>query len=181
MGWRSTRSGYGLVPVALHWLMLVLVAAAYATMEFKSAFPKGSEGRAMLALWHYGLGLSVFGLVWLRLLVRLAGDEPAIEPPLPAWQARAARAMHWVLYALMIGLPLFGWLAISAKGTPVAFFGMALPALVGEDKALAKVLKEIHEAAATAGYGLVGLHAAAALLHHYILRDNTLKLMLGRR
>lgn len=168
------------MPVALHWLMLALIVVVYATMEFKSVYPKGSEGRDMLAHWHYTFGLSVFALAWLRLLVRLAGDEPAVEPPLPAWQARAARAMQWVLYALMIGLPLLGWLVLSAKGTPVTVFGTALPALAGEDKALAKVAKEIHEAAATAGYGLIGLHAAAALFHHYVRRDNTLRIMLGR-
>lgn len=157
--------------------MLLLIVAVYATMEFKSIFPKGSSAREAMATWHYILGLSVFFLVWLRLLVRLAGSDPVIEPALPTWQVLSAKVMHRVLYALMIGLPLLGWLTLSAKGTPVPFLGLELPALIGESKGLAKWLKEVHEATATVGYFLIGIHAAAALYHHYFRRDNTLRLM----
>ena len=173
----NTTAGYGWLSILLHWLMLVLIVAVYASMEFKSIFPKASAGREAMATWHYILGLSVFFLAWLRLLVRLGGSAPAIEPALPAWQAKIAKAVHWALYALMIALPLLGWMTLSAKGTSVPFFGIELPALVGESRAQAKWLKEIHETLATAGYALIGLHAAAALYHHYLKRDNTLRLM----
>jgi cytochrome b561 len=86
--------------------------------------------------------------------------------------------MHVALYVLMIGLPLVGWLILSASGKPVPFFGLQLPALVGENKALADLFKEIHETGGTVGYFLIGLHAAAALFHHYVVRDNTLRRML---
>ncbi len=177
MNWASTKTGYGWLSVALHWLMLLLIIATYATMDLKSFFPRKSPTRESMAIWHYMLGLSVFFLVWLRLSIRFAGATPAIEPQLPAWQIQLANVMHWALYALMIGLPLLGWLTLSAKGTPVPFFGMELPALIGKSEELAKWFKEIHEAIATAGYFLIGLHAAAALYHHYLRRDNTLKLM----
>jgi cytochrome b561 len=179
MNWNSTKLGYGWLPIALHWLMLLMIVLVYATMDLKSIFPKGSPSREAMAVWHYMLGLSVFLLVWLRLLMRLAWSDPVIEPPLPAWQARSAKVMHWALYVLMIALPLLGWLTLSAKGTPVPFFGIDVPALIGKSKGLAKWFKDIHEAIATAGYFLVGLHAAAALYHHYVRRDNTLKLMLS--
>ena len=181
MSWNSTRAGYGWMPIAIHWLMLLLIVAVYATQDLQFIFPKKSAPREAMATWHYMLGLSVFFLVWLRLLVRSAGADPAIEPALPAWQALLARAMHWALYALMIGMPVLGWLTLSAKGTPVPFFGAELPALIGKSEGLAKLLKEIHETSATVGYFLVGLHAAAALYHHYVRRDNTLKLMLPGR
>jgi cytochrome b561 len=86
--------------------------------------------------------------------------------------------MHLALYLFLIAMPLLGWLALSATGKPVPFFGLQLPALVGADKALADSLKEIHETIGTVGYYLVGLHAAAALFHHYGMRDNTLPRML---
>jgi len=175
--WNNTTAGYGRLSILLHWLMLALIVAAYASMEFKSIFPKASAGREAMATWHYMLGLSVFFLVWLRLLLRFSGSAPAIEPALPAWQEKLAKAVHWALYALMIALPLLGWMTLSAKGTAVPFFGFELPALVGESRAQAKWLKEIHETLATAGYALIGLHAAAALFHHYVKRDNTLRLM----
>lgn len=181
MSWRSTKSGFGWLPIALHWSMLLLLATVCAAMEFKSIYPKGSAGREAMAFWHYTLGLSVFSLAWLRLLVRFAGAEPIIEPALPAWQATPAKIMHWMLYALMLALPLLGWLTLSAKGEPVPFFGAQLPALLGKSKAFAKTFKEIHESAATIGYFLVGAHAAAALYHHYVRRDNTLQRMLPGR
>ncbi|MGE5758408.1 MAG: cytochrome b, partial [Sideroxydans sp.] len=78
-------------------------------------------------------------------------------------------------------MPITGWLLLSATGKPVPFFGLELPALIGENKDLAKTLKDIHEFVGTAGYYLIGLHAAAALYHHYIVRDNTLLRMLPDR
>ena len=182
MNWNSTKAGYGWLSIALHWVMLLLITAVYATMEFKSVFPKGSPSREAMAIWHYMLGLSVFFLVWLRLLVRSAGYSPVIEPALPTWQVQLAKVMHWCLYVLMIGLPLLGWLTLSAKGTRVPFFGLELPALIGESKGLGKWLKDIHETTATVGYFLIGIHATAALYHHYVRHDNTLRLMwYGRR
>ena len=181
MRWKSTKNGYGWLPIGFHWLMLVLIAAVYASMEFKSIFPRASASRQMMATWHYMLGLSVFYLVWLRLLVRLQGVEPAIEPPLPKWQAVASKVAHWALYALMIGLPVLGWLTLSAKGLPVPFFGLELPALIEKNPDLAKLFKDIHETVATVGYVLIAGHAAAALFHHYVRRDITLRRMISGR
>lgn len=181
MSWKSSKAGHGWLAVAFHWLMLVLIVAVYATMELKSIFPRKSPGRESMAMWHYMLGLSVFFLVWLRLLNRLAGATPAIEPALPAWQAVSAGVVKWALYILMIGLPLLGWLTLSARGTLVPFFGIELPALIAKSEGLAKQFKDIHETGATVGYFLVGLHAAAALFHHYFKRDNTLRMMWFRR
>lgn len=178
MRWKSTRAGYGWVRIGLHWLMLLLIVAVYCTMEFKGIFKKGTPGRDAIMMWHYMLGMLVFFLAWLRMLARLAGGSPVIEPAPPAWQATLARIAHWALYALMIGLPVLGWLTLSAKGEPIPFFGAELPPLIGKNTALAKTLKYVHETLATAGYFLLGLHAAAALYHHYVRRDNTLRLML---
>lgn len=181
MNWKSTASGYGTPALALHWLAVVLIAAAYATMELEDVFPEGSAGRDALAQWHYTIGLSVFALVWIRLLVRLADGSPEVKPPLPKWQAVLANWMHWALYGIMILVPLAGWAAASAQGTPLALFGYEIPALVSESERLADTLEDLHEAGATAGYFLIGLHAAAALFHHYVMRDNTLRLMLPKR
>jgi cytochrome b561 len=81
----------------------------------------------------------------------------------------------------MIAMPLIGWLLLSASGKPVPFFGLELPALIGKNRELASTIKEIHEFLGTAGYYLIGLHAAAALYHHYVTTDNTLTRMLPDR
>jgi len=174
MPWKNTELRYGSLSIALHWLMLILIAGVYACIELKGNFPKGSDTRELLKQWHFMLGLSVFTLVWLRLLARLIAPTPAITPSLPAWQAIPAKLMHIALYGLMIGAPLAGWLILSAAGKPIPFFGMELPALLAPDKALAGQIKEWHELAGTAGYWLIGLHAAAGVLHHLVVRDNTL-------
>lgn len=176
--WRNTATGYGGVSIALHWLMLVLLAAVYACMELRGYFPRGSAIREGMKTWHFMLGMAVLALVMVRLAARWAGPTPGIAPAPPAWQHRLAQLMHMGLYALMIGMPLLGWLTLSAQGKAVPFFGLQLPPLVAQSKELAELVKDVHEAGATAGYVLIGLHAAAALWHHYAVRDNTLRRML---
>ena len=174
----NTRNGYGLVSIAFHWLTLLLLIAVYASMEFKGIYPKASPGREAIMMWHYMLGLTVFGITFLRIAARLAGERPQIVPVPPAWQNKLAAAAHGMLYLMLIGLPILGWLTLSAKGEPIPFFGFELPALLSPDKALAKQIKEVHETIATVGYAVIGLHAAAVIYHHSFMRDNTLRLML---
>lgn len=163
----------------MHWLMLLLLVAVYATIELRELFPKGSDPREAMKAWHFMLGLGVFVLVWLRLAIYTTGGPvPPVRPPPSRWQTFTARLMHVLLYAFMIAMPILGWLTLSALAKPIAFFGLLLPALVGENKALGETLQELHKTVGQAGYWLIGLHAAAALAHHYFLRDNTLRRML---
>ena len=178
MDWRNNTQRYGVLSIGLHWFMLLLIAAVYACMELRDIYPKGSVGRDTMKTFHYMLGLSVLLLALLRLSLAAAGPAPAIVPPLPKWQALTALLMKAGLYALMIGLPIAGWLILSASGKAIPFFGLALPPLIAKSKDAADTIKELHEAGATAGYFLIGLHAAAGLYHHYVVRDNTLKRMM---
>jgi cytochrome b561 len=123
------------------------------------------------------LGVTVLGLAALRLAVRAVSRAPAVEPAPPRWQAAAATLVHVALYVVMFALPLTGWLMFNADGKEVVWFGAQLPTLIAPDKALAHTIKDVHEVLANTGYALVGLHAAAALFHHYVVRDNTLRLM----
>ena len=169
---------YGRASVALHWLMLILIAAVYACIELRGNFPKGSDLREGLKTWHFMLGLSVLLLVAVRVVLRLTSATPPIQPAPPRWQVVLSRLMLVALYALMIGMPLLGWLTLSAEGKVIPFFFVQLPALVTESKAVADWAKELHETGGTIGYFLIGMHAAAALFHHYFVRDNTLRRML---
>ena len=108
---------------------------------------------------------------------RASTRSPEIVPAPPAWQERVAKLAHVALYALMITLPMLGWLALSAEGRPITLAGVPLPMPIGPDKEWVKPLEKIHEIVGQAGYALVGLHAAAALWHHHVMRDNTLALM----
>ena len=178
MTWKNTTARWGGLSIDLHWLMLILMVGVYACIELKGYFPKDSEPRELLKQWHFMLGLSVFALVWLRLLARVIGPTPTTIPPSPAWQETIAKLMYVALYGLMIGAPLAGWLILSAAGKPVPFIGFELPPLIGKNPELAKQIKEWHELAGTIGYWLIGIHTAAALYHHHALRDNALMIML---
>ena len=181
-GWRNGSAQYGSLSIALHWVMLLLLIAVYATIELRGMFPKGSDPREAMKAWHFMLGLAVFVLVWLRLAVHtIAGPVPPVQPEPPGWQSALAKLMHVALYLFMVAMPILGWLVLSAEGKPIPFFGVSLPALIAENKESAKSLQEIHETVGELGYWLIGLHAAAALFHHYVVRDNTLSRMLFAR
>lgn len=169
---------YSRLSISMHWLTLVLLVAVYALIELRGIYPKGSDARELMKTWHNMLGLVVFGLVFVRMAVLLVRGVPPITPAPPAWQHWLAKAMHLALYAFLVSMPLLGWLTLSAQGKPVPFFGLELPALLGPDKTLGHDLEEIHETIGTLGYWLIGLHAAAALFHHYFMRDDTLLRML---
>jgi superoxide oxidase len=181
MNIRNTLVRYGSLSIGLHWLMLLLIIAVYACIDLREYYPKGSDTREALKTWHFMLGLSVFALVWVRLFFNITSPTPLIKPNPPKWQTLSAKLMHVALYVLMIAMPLLGWLLLSASGKPIPYFGLELPALVAKNKDLADLVKEIHETGGTIGYFLIGLHAIAALFHHYFKKDSTLKHMLPGR
>lgn len=164
--------------IALHWLMLLLLIVVFACIESRELFEKGTEAREFVKTLHYMFGLTVLLLVIVRLGFKFGSPAPAIYPE-PGFLLRfSGKSMHVVLYALMIGMPIAGWLTLSAAGKPIPFFGLELPALVAENKALADEIKTVHKTVGKAAYFLIGAHAVAALFHHYIRRDNTLRRML---
>ncbi|TNE81539.1 MAG: cytochrome b [Gammaproteobacteria bacterium] len=182
MSIQNTSERYGSLSIAMHWLMLLLIVAVYACIELREFFPKGSDPRNALKAWHFTLGLSVFFLVWLRLLFKLTQVRPRIEPTPENWQMLLAKVVHWALYVLMFAMPILGWLILSGEGKAIPFYGATLPALMNENKEVAEVLEEIHEIGGTLGYFLIAIHTVAALVHHYVFKDNTLLRMLpGKR
>jgi cytochrome b561 len=167
--------------IALHWAMLGLFVLVYAFIELRVLFDKGSVPRETMKSFHFMCGLLIFGLVWIRLFLRAVTHRPPIVPAPAAWQRLTSGIVQGLLYAFMIGMPLAGWLVLSAAGKPVPFFGLELPPLVGQDKALASQVVELHETVGSFGYWLIGLHGLAALAHHYFWKDNTLRRMLPLR
>jgi cytochrome b561 len=181
MAMQVTRDRYAALSIAAHWLTLLLLIAVYALIELRELYPKGSDPREAMKAWHFMLGMTVFGLVGIRLLLRLLFRAPPITPQPPTWMRFLASAVYVALYAFLIVMPLLGWLALSAQGKAIPFFGLELPPLIGPDKTLGGEFEDIHETIGTVGYYLVGLHAAAALFHHYFMGDNTLLRMLPGR
>jgi cytochrome b561 len=135
--------------------------------------------------WHKWTGITIFLLALARIAWRLTHRPPPYAADFPRWQRRAAGAMHAVLYALIVVIPLTGWLYSSAAGVTTVYFGvLPLPDLLAKDKALAELLKSVHVTLNYALLILVLLHVMAALQHHFFMRDQILARMLpwaGRR
>lgn len=168
--------------ITLHWLMALLILGAYVTIELREYYPRGSVTRESLKTFHYMIGLSVLVLLAVRVYARFSSHFPPIIPHPAAWQALAARGVHLALLALMLVLPISGWIILSAEADPIPFWGLELPPLVAPDALFADSVEEVHETIGELGYYLIGLHTVAALFHHYFVKDNTLSRMLpGRR
>lgn len=168
---------YSSASVTLHWLMVLLFAGIYLAANVIDVFPEDSERQHWAKTLHFSLGLSVLFLVWLRMILRLASTTPPVLPAPPVWQMRLAQGLHAGLYLLMVLMPVLGWAALSAYGEPVPYFAWHLPALIAQNKALAETILEIHEWGGNLGYFLIGAHAVAALVHHNVFKDNTLRRM----
>ncbi|ALJ38067.1 hypothetical protein AEJ54_01715 [Azospirillum sp. Sp 7] len=162
----------------LHWSVALLILVAFAIAQGRGLVPRGPERTALMDL-HRSLGVLVLALVALRMVWRAVSPPPPMPSDTAPLLLLAAKAGHLALYALMIAVPLAGVLMTQANGHPVSVFGLfTLPALVGEDKAFGHTLEEAHEFLGTAIIVLAGLHAAAALVHQYVLKDGTLNRML---
>jgi cytochrome b561 len=140
-----------------------------------------SPRKLMLYGWHEWIGLTVWALAVARILWRRRHPPPAALASIPPWQHRIAELVHWTLYGLLLALPLIGWAGNSALGFQVVLYGvLPLPPLAPEHKALGFTLLALH---GWLGWGmllLVGMHAGAALQHHFLARDATLRRMLPR-
>jgi cytochrome b561 len=166
--------------VVLHWLTvlcLVLVAGLILARD-------QVDGRA-LRMWllegHRHFGLLVLLLFVVRVVLRIRlGKLPAHDGT--SWAVRAVAGLtHVAMYVLLLGLPVIGWCLSDAEGKPVHFLGLTLPALVGADEDLADSLQTWHLDAAWVLLALVSLHIAAALWHHFVVRDGVLRTMLPKR
>jgi len=179
---QPARKHYPTNAIALHWLVLLLIVAAYACILLRENYPRGSDIREALKTWHFMLGLSILALTFVRVGLRLITRQtPPITPEPPRWLHLLSIVAHVVIYIWMITMPLAGWTILSAEGDPIPFWGLTLPPLTDVSEQLAGQVEELHELGGTIGYFLLGLHAAAALFHHYFLKDDTLTRMLPPR
>lgn len=182
MSLKNTADRWGPVSQALHWLIVLLVLVLAIVGLSLDSLPKTPKYFWVFTL-HKSVGISVLALVLLRLGWRLYAGAPLPVAGTPAWQARVASATHALLYALLLAMPLSGWLYDSASGLrPFRWFGVvAMPKLAAPDEALAGSAHEAHEWLFWALVALVALHAAAALHHHVFRNDPTLSRMLPAR
>ncbi|MDP4006172.1 cytochrome b [Methylobacterium sp. NEAU K] len=172
---------YSTTQKLLHWVIALLIAEQVIVALAMTNVGKGPL-QDQLYEWHKSLGLMALALVLARILVRLSRGAPKREAGLLAWQRKAADASHAALYGLIVLVPILGWAGTSACCAPVNLFG-ALPLTlpVSGGMPVGSAILNVHSVAAFALVALVCLHAGAALHHHVIRRDGTLRRMLAAR
>ena len=180
MDTNTAQARYSRGAIALHWIIALLILGNFVGAWLSEDLPR-PEKMEMMG-YHKAFGLLILGLTVLRLVWRLMHRPPPLIETLKAWEAALAKVTHGLLYFLMLAIPLSGWVMSSAKGFQTVWFGvLPLPDLVGKDKALGALLAEVHETLSWVLVAAVVAHAAAALKHHFIDRDDVLARMLPAR
>jgi len=176
---RNTAGAWGAPARLFHWTIAALVLAQVA-LGWMAATWHLSPTKLNLFVWHKSIGMLVLVLGVLRLLWRLANPVPAPPAGTPRWERAMAQASHALLYALLIAMPLDGWLINSASGVPFSiFWAIPLPAIIAPDPRLADLFKLVHLWMFVLLGGLVALHVGAALRHHFVKRNDVLVRMLS--
>ncbi len=174
----NSRTSYGLVPQAVHWLTVLFVIAGWLLGMFMGDFPKG--GRPFALLVHMTLGQCVVALLLLRVIWRFANPPPPSEKTrFGRLQDGVAKASHFLLYALLLLVPFLGIVVQLKRGNALPVFGLwDVASPWPDDRAAARSVLKLYYYLANTLLALAGLHAAAALVHHFLFRDRTLVRML---
>ncbi len=177
---KDSPARYGLVSVALHWSVAVTVIGLFALgiwmVDLSYYDPWYKQGPDL----HRAIGVCLFLAMLIRGIWRLINTAPPPEPAIPLMQQRLAKGAHHLLYVLLFGVMLCGYLISTADGRAVSVFGLIeVPALISGLPNQADIAGNVHRWMAYALIVLAMGHAAAALKHHFIDRDRTLKKMLG--
>ena len=163
---------------SLHWLMALLITGLLALGLYMHELPLSPQ-KLQLYAWHKWAGVTAFLLVWMRLAWRITHRPPALPDAMPRSMQWMAHAGHAALYVLMIAIPLSGWLMSSAKGFQTVWFGvLPIPDLLAKDRALGELLQTVHKSLNIAFMLALTGHIGAAVWHHAVLKDNTLRRMI---
>lgn len=182
MSLKNTEQSFGLVSRANHWVtafaFILALLTGYAAEEFMS---KGPDRTEVFQL-HFSLGISLFALMILRVIWLKVSPNPA-----PIGDNRLeivlSHIVKGLLYLSLIVLPISGYVMVSAKAAvDIHFFNLfTIPNLIGENPDLKVIAKTLHVYSAYTITGILLIHIAGALKHHYVLKDATLTRMLGKK
>ncbi len=165
---------YPLTLIVLHWTIATAVVGLVVLGWWMQTIPKEPVGaRADAYNLHKSMGLAVLLLMVARFAWRTTHRTPEL-PPLPLWQARAARAVHVLLYAAMFVDALSGYIGSATSGYPVKFFGLVLPAWAGANVAAKDACSVVHLVCNWALVTAIGVHVLATFYHQWVLRDGLL-------
>jgi cytochrome b561 len=179
MRFRNTPSSYGLVSIALHWLVALAIVGLFALGLWMVELSYADPWYTTAPWLHIGVGMLLGALIGVRLVWRLLQPRPAFEPGMRGWERAAALSAHWLMYAATVAVIASGYLITTADGSPVSVFGwLELPAIQLGIERQADLAGRVHYYGAWLLVLMAGGHSLAAIKHHVIDRDRTLIKML---
>lgn len=175
---RNSKREYGVIAKFFHWVIALIIFTLFGVGLYMADLPVTPAKFELYGL-HKSFGILVLSLVVLRFLWKMGNSTPELPKHMSMIEALGAKGAHLVLYLLMFGMPLSGWLMSSAAGFPVSVFGLfTLPDLIAANKEYLEYLEYFHEYAAYFLMAVVFVHMAGALYHHFYYKDTILKRML---
>jgi cytochrome b561 len=180
MRWRNDTQSYGLVAVIFHWLIALVVVEQFALGLWMRSLGYYDRWYTLGPWWHKGIGVMLFAVVVLRLVWRWLNPRPAHLPSHKPYERVSAAITHGLLYLLLFAIMISGYLITTADGRGLEVFDwFTIPATLSGIEHQEDTAGKVHLYLAWTVIGLAVLHALAALKHHFIDRDATLKRMLG--
>jgi len=177
MPFRNTKRAWGSLSKALHWLIVLLIINQWLIAERAEDLTGFQKFTALN--WHKWFGMTIFMLAIVRLVWRIANPVPDLTEETKPWERVLAKVSHFLLYTLIFAMPLTGWIMSSAKAYGVSWFNVfQFPDLVGKNERLYEIMRDTHHALFKVLVATALLHAAGALKHHFIDRNDVLRRML---
>lgn len=184
---QPTPTSYNAVAKSLHWLIAASIIGMLALGWIMTGMDKTPD-RFALYQWHKSIGITILLLSLFRLIWRLFYRAPPLPLDMPVWERRAAQGVHILFYILIIGMPLTGWVLVSASSLniPTILYGIIpwphvpfIPDMENK-KEIKDTFEEIHGLMAYVMSALIVLHIGAAWKHHLFHRDDILLRMAPR-
>jgi cytochrome b561 len=178
---RNTETNWGVIAKTFHWLIALFIIANLVLGYWADSLPV-SPTKVEAFYWHKSIGLTVLWLALLRLLWRFTNPSPRLPTGMAGWERALAHTSHVLLYALMIAMPLSGWVIHSAANFPLDLYGVfPVPDIIpssADEEGIGNLAKAAHYWMFIAICALLTLHVLGALKHHIVNRDDVLRRML---
>lgn len=179
MAFKNTNLNYGVISRTIHWLTAFIFISSIGLGLFMVDLDDSDLKQDLYSL-HKSLGVVILGLIFIRLLWLKISPNPE-KLSTNKFEYRLSLVVKGILYFSLLGMPISGWILSNSAGYDVAFFGLfVLPSLVGESEMIDEVVRDIHEIFGFILIGVILLHIAGALKHHFVYKDGTLLRMLGQ-
>jgi len=172
----KAEGGYSTAQRLLHWIIFGLIAAQYAVGSIMPHIGRDTPNESWVN-WHLSLGAAILFFICVRLVARVAHPVPLLDNG-PKWQRQLASVTHVSIYVLILVICILGWAATAYRGWTVYLFGLIpLPSLAAKGTEWAHTAGDVHGILIYVLLVPIGLHIAAGLYHHFILRDRLLSRM----